>query len=60
MLQILAATTTQHKIKEFQAMLDASADSGRVCIISPDTIKGFPEIVENGNSAGVSANLLPS
>ena len=40
MLQILAATTNKHKIREFQAMLDASADSGRVCIISPDTIKG--------------------
>ena len=50
MLQILAATTNKHKIHEFQAMLDASADSGRVCIISPDTIKGFPEIIENGKS----------
>ena len=29
MLQILAATTNKHKIQEFQAMLNASADSGR-------------------------------
>ena len=27
MLQILAATTNKHKIREFQAMLDTSADS---------------------------------
>ena len=57
MLQILAATTNKHKIREFQAMLDASADSGRVCIISPDTIKGFPEIVENGNSFEENARI---
>ena len=57
MLQILAATTNKHKIKEFQTMLDASADSGRVCIISPDTIKGFPDIVENGNSFEENARI---
>ena len=57
MLQILAATTNQHKIREFQAMLDASADSGRVNIISPDTIKGFPEIVENGSSFEENARI---
>ena len=57
MLQILAATTNKHKIQEFQAMLDASADSSRVCIISPDTIKGFPEIVENGNSFEENARI---
>ena len=57
MLQILAATTNKHKIQEFQAMLDASADSGRVGIISPDTIKGFPEIVENGASFEENARI---
>lgn len=57
MLQILAATTNKHKIQEFQAMLDASADSGRVCIISPDTIKGFPEIVENGSTFEENARI---
>ena len=57
MLQILAATTNKHKIQEFQAMLDASADSGRVCIISPDTIKDFPEIVENGTSFEENARI---
>ena len=57
MLQILAATTNKHKIQEFQTMLDASADSGRVCIISPDTIKGFPDIVENGNSFEENARI---
>ena len=57
MLQILAATTNKHKIQEFQAMLDASSDSGRVCIISPDTIKGFPEIVENGTSFEENARI---
>lgn len=57
MLQILAATTNKHKIQEFQAMLNTSADSGRVCIISPDTIKGFPEIVENGKSFEENARI---
>lgn len=57
MLQILAATTNKHKIQEFQAMLDASADSDRVCIISPDTIKGFPEIVENGTTFEENARI---
>ena len=57
MLQILAATTNKHKIQEFQAMLNASADSGRVCIISPDTIKGFPEIVENGTTFEENARI---
>lgn len=60
MLQILAATTNKHKIQEFQAMLDTSADSGRVCIISPDTIKGFPEIVENGASFEENARIKAS
>jgi len=57
MLQILAATTNKHKIQEFQAMLDATADSSRVCIISPDTIKGFPEIIENGTSFEENARI---
>ena len=57
MLQILAATTNKHKIQEFQAMLDVSADSGRVGIISPDTIKGFPEIIENGTSFEENARI---
>lgn len=57
MLQILAATTNKHKIQEFQAMLDVSSDSGRVCIISPDTIKGFPEIIENGSSFEENARI---
>ena len=57
MLQILAATTNKHKIQEFQAMLDASADSGRVCIISPDTIKGFPEIIEDGTTFEENARI---
>ena len=57
MLQILAATTNKHKIQEFQAMLDVSADSGRVCIISPDSIKDFPEIVENGSSFEENARI---
>jgi XTP/dITP diphosphohydrolase len=57
MLQILAATTNKHKIQEFQAMLDASADSSRVGIISPDTIKGFPEIIENGTSFEENARI---
>ena len=57
MLQILAATTNKHKIQEFQAMLDASADSGRVCIISPDTIKDFPEIIENGTTFEENARI---
>ena len=50
MLQILAATTNKHKIQEFQAMLDATVDAGRVAILSPDTIPGFPELVENGTT----------
>ena len=57
MLQILAATTNKHKIQEFQAMLNASADSDRVCIISPVTIKGFPEIVENGTTFDENARI---
>ena len=57
MLQILAATTNKHKIQEFQAMLDVSADSGRVSIISPDSIKGFPVIVENGSSFEENARI---
>ena len=57
MLQLLAATTNKHKIQEFQAMLDASADSARVCIISPDTIKGFPEIIENGTTFEENARI---
>ena len=57
MLQILAATTNTHKIQEFQAMLDVSADSGRVSIISPDTIRGFPEIIENGSSFEENARI---
>ena len=57
MLQILAATTNKHKIQEFQAMLDASADSSRVCIISPETIKGFPEIIENGTTFEENARI---
>jgi XTP/dITP diphosphohydrolase len=57
MLQLLAATTNKHKIQEFQAMLDVSADSGRVCIISPDSIKDFPEIVENGTSFEENARI---
>ena len=57
MLQILAATTNKHKIQEFQAMLDATADSSRVCIISPDTIKGFPEIIEDGTTFEENARI---
>ena len=57
MLQILAATTNKHKIQEFQAMLDASADSGRVGIISPDSIRGFPEIIENGTTFEENARI---
>ena len=57
MLQILAATTNKHKIQEFQSMLDASSDSGRVCIISPDAIKGFPVIVEDGTSFEENARI---
>ena len=57
MLQILAATTNKHKIQEFQAMLDASADSGRVRIISPDSIKDFPAIAENGESFEENARI---
>ena len=57
MLQILAATTNKHKIQEFQAMLGASSDSARVCIISPDTIKGFPEIIENGTTFEENARI---
>ena len=49
MLQILAATTNKHKIQEFQAMLNTSADSDRVCIISPDTIRGFPRSLKTAN-----------
>lgn len=60
MLQILAATTNKHKIQEFQSMLDASADSGRVCIISPDTIKDFPEIIENGATFEENARIKAS
>ena len=60
MLQILAATTNKHKILEFQTMLDASADSGRVCIISPDSIKGFPEIIENGATFEENARIKAS
>ena len=57
MLQILAATTNKHKIQEFQAMLGASVDSGRVGIISPETIKGFPEIIENGTTFEENARI---
>ena len=60
MLQILAATTNKHKIQEFQSMLDVSADSGRVSIISPDTIKDFPEIVENGATFEENARIKAS
>ena len=57
MLQILAATTNKHKIQEFQAMLDATVDAGRVAILSPDTIPGFPELVENGTTFEENAYL---
>ena len=57
MLQILAATTNKHKIQEFQAMLDATVDAGRVAILSPDTIPGFPELVENGATFEENARL---
>lgn len=48
MLQLVAATHNQHKISEFQEMLKAKDLA--VTIISPDTIRGFPELTENGNT----------
>lgn len=46
MLQLLAATSNKHKITEFQEMLSKKGLS--VTIISPDTIRDFPELTENG------------
>lgn len=48
MLQLLAATHNQHKIAEFQEMLQKNELD--VTIISPDTIRDFPELTENGTS----------
>lgn len=48
MLQLLAATSNQHKIDEFQEML---RNAGlEVTIVSPNTIKGFPELKEDGST----------
>lgn len=46
MLKLLAATTNQHKIQEFQKMLGEMAD--RVEIVSAAAIKGIPEVIEDG------------
>lgn len=48
MLQLLAATSNKHKIAEFQEMLSKNGLS--VTIISPETIRDFPELVENGST----------
>lgn len=48
MLQLLAATSNKHKIAEFQEMLSKNGLS--VTIISPDTIRDFPELAENGTT----------
>lgn len=48
MLQILAATGNKHKVEEFKSMLAGLA--GKVSVCTPDSIEGFPEIVEDGRT----------
>ena len=48
MLQLLAATTNKNKIREFMDMIPDLRE--KVCILSPDQIPGFPEIVESGST----------
>lgn len=55
MLQLLAATKNKHKIAEFQEMLDRNNLS--VTILSPDTIRNFPELIENGSTFEENASM---
>ena len=48
MLQILAATSNQHKIAEFQELLKDIKD--RVTILSPSSYPNFPKLIENGST----------
>ncbi len=48
MLRMLAATGNKHKIEEFRNML--SGIKVKFSLITPDSIEGFPEIVEDGAS----------
>ena len=48
MLQLLAATTNKNKVREFLEILDDLKEN--VNIVTQDTIPGFPEIVEDGNT----------
>ncbi len=48
MLKLLAATTNPHKIKEFQKMLGDMEN--RVEIVSASSIRGIPEVVEDGTT----------
>ncbi len=46
MLQLLAATTNKHKIREFSELIADVKE--KVNIITPDSLPAFPEIEENG------------
>ena len=48
MLQLLAATTNKHKVQEFQKILQDLKE--RINIVTQDTIRNFPEIVEDGST----------
>ena len=48
MAQILAASKNKHKIVEFQEMLRINGLD--ITILSPATIPGFPELIENGTT----------
>lgn len=55
MLQILLASSNQHKIQEFRDMLGDLSD--QIGIITPAQFKDFPELIENGSSFEENASL---
>ena len=48
MLQMLAATTNKHKVREFQEILEDLKE--KINIITTDAIPNFPEIIEDGTT----------
>ena len=48
MLQMLAATTNKHKVREFQEILEDLKE--KINIITTDAVPNFPEIIEDGTT----------
>ncbi len=55
MLQLLAATGNKHKVGEFRILLRDLAE--HVNVVTPDTIRGYPEIEETGRTFEENAEL---